>query len=183
MHISWSSATTTLSMLPVLFWCSKLGILLFFHLQTMVLISFDHAPWTSGMNEEECEWRTIVNTENAPVRTMCCRGTKKSARKAAGNLLISANYFSRGTPGGLKGFVSACQRSKIGAVTFSSAESNTNKQSDNGAQENDNPGGGVFNPRSGLVLVKRSGGSTRTWGIVRKGLQRGKHFSKHIKAE
>lgn len=93
---------------------------------------------------------------------MCCIGTKKRACKAAGNLLISANYFSRGTPGGLKGFVSACQRSKIGAVTFSSAESNTNKGSDNGAQENDNPGGGVFNPHSGLVPVKRSGGSTWT---------------------
>lgn len=61
--------------------------------------------------------------------------------------------------GGLKGFVSACQRSKIGAV-MSSAESNTNKEGDNGAQENDNPGGGMFNPRSGLVPVKRSGGST-----------------------
>lgn len=56
--------------------------------------------------------------------------------------------------------MSACQRSKIGAVTFSSAESNTNKESDNGAQENDNPGGGVLNPHSGLVPVKRSGGST-----------------------
>lgn len=91
----------------------------------------------------------------------CVVEEQKSARKAAGNLLISANYFSRGTPGGLKGFVSACQRSNIGAVTFSSAESNTNKESDNGAQENDNPGGGVFNPRSGLAPVKRSGGSTR----------------------
>lgn len=69
---------------------------------------------------------------------------KKNAHKAAGNLLISANYFCRGTLGGLKGFVSACQRSKIEAVTFCSAESKTNKESDNGALENDNPGGGVF---------------------------------------
>lgn len=43
---------------------------------------------------------------------------------------------------------------------MSSAESNTNKEGDNGTQENDNPGGGMFNPRSGLVPVKRSGGST-----------------------
>lgn len=83
---------------------------------------------------------------------------QKSARKAAGNLLISANYFSRRTPGGLKGFVSACQRSKIGAVT-SFAESNTNKEGDNRARENDNPGG-AFNPCLGLVPVKRSGAST-----------------------
>lgn len=85
--------------------------------------------------------------------TMCCGGTK-SAHKAAGNLLISANYFSKGTSGGLKGFVSAHQRSKIEAVTFCSAESNTNKESDNGAQENDSLGGGVFNPQLGLFPVK-----------------------------
>lgn len=43
------------------------------------------------------------------------RRNKKNAHKAAGNLLISANYLSRGTSGGLKGFVSACERSKIEA--------------------------------------------------------------------
>lgn len=77
-----------------------------------------------------------VNIGNAPVRTMCCGRTKKNAHKAAGNLLISANYLSRGTSGGLKGFVSARERSKIEAVTFCSAESKTNKEGDNGAQEN-----------------------------------------------
>lgn len=41
--------------------------------------------------------------------------------------------------------MSARERSKIEAVTFCSAESKTNKEGDNGAQENDNPGGGVFN--------------------------------------
>lgn len=88
-----------------------------------------------------------VNIGNAPVRTLCRGGTeKKNAHKAAGNLLISANYLSRGTSGGLKGFVSARERSKIEAVTFCSAESKTNKEGDNGAQENDNPGGGEFNP-------------------------------------
>lgn len=69
---------------------------------------------------------------------------QKSAHKAAGNLLISANYLSRGTLGGLKGFVSARERSKNQAVTFCSAESKTNKEGDNRAQENDNPGGAVF---------------------------------------
>lgn len=57
-----------------------------------------------------------------------------------------------------------CQRVKdqrLERSRFSSAESNTNKESDNGAQENDNPGGGVFNPRLGLAPVKQSGGSTR----------------------
>lgn len=93
-----------------------------------------------------------VNIGNAPVRTMCCGGNKKNAHKAAGNLLISANYLSRGTSGGLKGFVSACERSKIEAVTFCSAESKTNKEGDNGAQEDDSPGGGVFNPPLELQL-------------------------------
>lgn len=69
----------------------------------------------------------------------------RNAHKAAGNLLISANYLSRGTSGGLKGFVSARERSKIEAVTFCSAESKTNKEGDNGAQENGNPGGAVVN--------------------------------------
>lgn len=69
---------------------------------------------------------------------------RKNAHKAAGNLLISANYFCRRTSGGLKGSVSACHRSKIEAVTFCSAESKTNKESDNGALENDSPGGGAF---------------------------------------
>lgn len=91
------------------------------------------------------------------------RRNKKNAHRAAGNLLISANYFSRGTSGGLKGFVSARQRSKIEAVTFSSAESKTNKESDNGAQENDNPGGGVFNPHLSLVPVKQSDGSISSY--------------------
>lgn len=81
-----------------------------------------------------------VNIVNAPVRTMYCAGTK-NAHKAAGNLLISANYLSRGTSGGLKGFVSAHERSKIELVTFCSAESKTNKDGDNGAQENGNLGG------------------------------------------
>lgn len=75
----------------------------------------------------------------------------KNAHKAAGNLLISANYLSRGTSGGLKGFVSARERSKIEAVTFYSAESKTNKEGDNRAQENDNPGGAVLNPHSRLM--------------------------------
>lgn len=83
-----------------------------------------------------------VNIINASVWTMCCAGTKKTAHKAAGNLLISANYLSRGTSGGLKGFVSAHERSKIEVVTFCSAESKTNKDGDNGAQENDNQGEG-----------------------------------------
>lgn len=69
---------------------------------------------------------------------------KKNAHKAAGNLLISANYLSRGTLGDLKGFVSARERSKIEAVTFCSAESKPHKEGDNGAPKNDNPGGGVF---------------------------------------
>lgn len=77
---------------------------------------------------------------------------QKNAHKAAGNLLISANYLSRGTLGGLKGFVSARERSKIEAVTFCSAESKTNKEGDNGAQENDNPGGGMFNPQGWIQL-------------------------------
>lgn len=41
-----------------------------------------------------------VNNGNAPVRTMCCGATHthtKNAHRAAGNLLISANYFSRAT--------------------------------------------------------------------------------------
>lgn len=59
---------------------------------------------------------------------------QKNAHKAAGNLLISANYLSRGTSGGLKGFVSACERSKIEAVTFCSAESKTNKEGENGTR-------------------------------------------------
>lgn len=99
-----------------------------------------------------------VNIGNAPVRTMCF-GRTKNAHKAAGNLLISSNYPSRGTSGGLKGFVSARERSKIEPVTFCSAESKTNKEGDNGAQENDNPGGGVFNPHSSLPAVKQSDGS------------------------
>lgn len=83
---------------------------------------------------------------------------QKNAHEAAGNLLISANYLSRGTSGGLKGFVSAHERSKIEAVTFCSAESKTNKEGDNGAQESDNPGG-VFNPNSSLTPVKPLNGS------------------------
>lgn len=59
--------------------------------------------------------------------------------------------------------MSARQRSKIEAVTFSSAESKTNKESDNGAQENDNPGGGVFNPHLSLVPVKQSDGSISSY--------------------
>ena len=55
--------------------------------------------------------------------------------------------------------MSARERSKIEAVTFCSAESKTNKEGDNGAQENDNPGGGVFNPHSNLISVKQSDGS------------------------
>lgn len=73
-------------------------------------------------------------------------GDQKNAHKAAGNLLISANYLSRRTLGGLKGFVSAHERSKIEAVTFYSAESKTYKEGDNGARENDNSGGSAFNP-------------------------------------
>lgn len=51
--------------------------------------------------------------------------------------------LARGTSGGLKGFVSADERSKMEVVTFCSAESKTNKEGDNGALENDDPGGGV----------------------------------------
>lgn len=54
---------------------------------------------------------------------MLCRNKKKNAHKAAGNLLISANYLSRGMFGGLKGFVSAHEGSKIEVVMFCSAES------------------------------------------------------------
>ena len=99
-----------------------------------------------------------VNIGNAPVRTMCCGGTK-NAHKAAGNLLISANYLSRGTLGGLKGFVSARERSKIDGVTFCSAESKTTKEGYNGTQENDRPGGDVFNPHSCPISLKQSDGS------------------------
>lgn len=109
-----------------------------------------------------------VNIGNAPVRTLCCGGTK-NAHKAAGDLLISANYLSRGTSGGLKGFVSARERSKIEAVTFCSAESKTNKEGDNGAQENDNSGGGEFNPHSNLILVKQIDGCNRGSAIHYKG--------------
>lgn len=80
----------------------------------------------------------------------------KNAHKAAGNLLISANYLSGGTSGGLKGFVSARERSKIEAVTFCSAESKTNKEGDNGTPENDNPGGGVLNPHTSLAPTQQS---------------------------
>lgn len=62
----------------------------------------------------------------------------------------------------MKGFVSARERSKIEAVTFCSAESKTNKEGDNGAQESDNPGGGVFNPHSSLIPLKQSDGSIFT---------------------
>ena len=78
------------------------------------------------------------------------RGGTKPAREAAGNLLISANYLSRGTSEGLKGFVSARERSKIEAVRFVLfAESKTNKKGDNRARENGNAGGGMFNPHLG----------------------------------
>jgi len=96
-----------------------------------------------------------VNIVNAPVRTMSCEGTK-NAHKAAGNLLISANYLSRGTSGGLKGFMSARERSKIEAVTFCSAESKTNNEGDKGAQENDNPGRGAFDSLASLISLKQS---------------------------
>lgn len=76
---------------------------------------------------------------------------QKNAHKAAGNLLISANYLSTGMSGGLKGFVSACERSKIEAVTFCSAESKTNKEGDNGARDNDNTGG--FDSLTNLILI------------------------------
>lgn len=81
------------------------------------------------------------------------RRNKKNAHKAAGNLLISANYLSRGTLRGLKGFVSACERSKIEVVTFCSAESKTHKEGDNGAQETGNPGGGVFKSQRSLKTI------------------------------
>lgn len=61
-----------------------------------------------------------VNTENAPVRTMWCGATqgplegKENAHRAAGNLLISANYF-----GGLERFcVSASEIKDGGGYVF-----------------------------------------------------------------
>lgn len=53
----------------------------------------------------------------------------------------------------MKGFVSACERSKIEVVTFCSAESKTHKEGDNGAQETGNPGGGVFKSQRGLKTI------------------------------
>lgn len=56
--------------------------------------------------------------------------------------------------------MSAHPRSKIEAVTFffffGSAESKTNKDCDNRAQETDNPGGAEFNPH---LSLKQSDGS------------------------
>lgn len=54
--------------------------------------------------------------------------------------------------------MSARERSKIEAVAFCSAESKTNKEGDNGTQENDNPGSCVVKPHSSLTPVKQSYG-------------------------
>lgn len=100
-----------------------------------------------------------VNTGNAPVRTMCCGATHthKNAHRAAGNLLISANYFSRATE---RFCVSASEIKDRGGriffFFFGSAESKTNKDCDNRAQETDNPGGAEFNPH---LSLKQSDGS------------------------
>lgn len=79
----------------------------------------------------------------------------QNAHRAAGNLLISANYFSRATE---RFCVSASEIKDRGGriFFFCSAESKTNKDCDNRAQETGNPGGAEFNPH---LSLKQSDGS------------------------